>query len=176
MSLTKSELITTLAQQAGVERKTAETMLDCLARLLMNTPAMRFSVPGIGKLVLVAARPGSLRNPKTGEPVQVPAKKALKFRIAKAAKDAILRAGAPQQSCNRPTHRRRRQAISGSPGPDRSLIPPPVLKPPRGANSACCNYWTLSRKQAPAGDNVKRGAQTLTAGASDNCNKAEFAP
>ena len=49
-----------------------------------------FTLPGIGKLVLRnrAARLG--RNPKTGETIQIPAKRVVKFRVAKAAKDAIL--------------------------------------------------------------------------------------
>ena len=98
MSLTKSELIAEIAQRAGVERKTAETMLDCLARLAYEHARDEFSVPGIGKLVLVDRKARVARNPKTGEPVQVPAKKALKFRIAKAAKDAILGARAPKQT------------------------------------------------------------------------------
>ena len=49
-----------------------------------------FKVPGLGKLVLVdrAARVG--RNPKTGEAIEIPAKKAVKFRVSKACKDAVL--------------------------------------------------------------------------------------
>ena len=48
------------------------------------------TLPGIGKLVLKnrAARMG--RNPKTGETISIPAKRVVKFRVAKAAKDAIL--------------------------------------------------------------------------------------
>jgi hypothetical protein len=48
--------------------------------------------------VVVERKARTARNPKTGATIQVPAKKALKFRIAKAAKDAILGAGAPQQT------------------------------------------------------------------------------
>ena len=49
-----------------------------------------FTLPGIGKLVVVkrSARVG--RNPKTGETIQIPAKKVVKFRVAKAAKEGIL--------------------------------------------------------------------------------------
>src|SRR6266436_5973261 len=56
-----------------------------------------FSVPGIGKLVMVERKARTARNPNTGASIQVPAKKALKFRIAKAAKDAILGAVTIQQ-------------------------------------------------------------------------------
>lgn len=49
-----------------------------------------FVIPGMGKLVKVhrAARMG--RNPATGESIKIAAKTVVKFRVAKAAKDAIL--------------------------------------------------------------------------------------
>ena len=50
-----------------------------------------FVVPGIGKLVLVNREARMGRNPQTGENIQIPAKKVVKFRVAKAAKDAILK-------------------------------------------------------------------------------------
>ena len=98
MSLSKSEIVSAIAQQAGVEKKTAETMIDCLARLAYEHARDEFSVPGIGKLLVVERKARTARNPQTGATIQVPAKKALKFRIAKAAKDAILGAKAPQQT------------------------------------------------------------------------------
>jgi DNA-binding protein HU-beta len=94
MSLTKSQIIEALAEKAGVEKKTAETMLDCLARLAYEHAKDEFTVPGIGKLVVVDRKARTARNPQTGAEIQVPAKKALKFRVAKAAKDAILAAPA----------------------------------------------------------------------------------
>jgi DNA-binding protein HU-beta len=47
-------------------------------------------LPGIGKLVLVNRKARMGRNPRTGEPMPIPAKRVVKFRVAKAAKDAIL--------------------------------------------------------------------------------------
>ena len=49
-----------------------------------------FTLPGIGKLVLVQRQARMGRNPATGETIHIPAKKVVKFRVAKAAKDAIL--------------------------------------------------------------------------------------
>jgi DNA-binding protein HU-beta len=49
-----------------------------------------FSLPGLGKLVFVNRRARSSRNASTGESIKIPAKKVLKFRLSKAAKDAIL--------------------------------------------------------------------------------------
>jgi len=50
-----------------------------------------FTIPGLGKLVKVQRKARMGRNPKTGEAIQIPAKTVLKFRIAKAAKDAVLK-------------------------------------------------------------------------------------
>ena len=47
-------------------------------------------MPGVGKLVLVNRKARIGRNPATGQPIQIPAKRVVKFRVAKAAKDAIL--------------------------------------------------------------------------------------
>ena len=64
--------------------------MDDLAGLAYEEAKDGFTIPGIGKLVLVhrAARMG--RNPATGEQIHIPAKKVVKFRIAKACKDSIL--------------------------------------------------------------------------------------
>src|SRR6266478_5079769 len=94
MALTKSQIIEAIAEKASVEKKTAETMLDCLAQLAYQNAKDEFTVPGIGKLVVVDRKARTARNPKTGAQVQVPAKKALKFRISKVAKDAVLGAAA----------------------------------------------------------------------------------
>ena len=49
-----------------------------------------FTIPGVGKLVLVNRKARIGRNPATGEQIQIPAKKVVKFRVAKACKDAVL--------------------------------------------------------------------------------------
>jgi len=49
-----------------------------------------FTVPGLGKLVLVDRKARMGRNPATGETIKIAAKKVVKFRIAKACKDAIV--------------------------------------------------------------------------------------
>ena len=58
--------------------------------LAVGLPIAVGLIPGLGKLVLVHRKARQGRNPATGEPVHVPAKKVLKFRIAKAAKDAVM--------------------------------------------------------------------------------------
>src|SRR2546429_9819410 len=49
-----------------------------------------FVVPGLGRLVRVDRKARMGRNPATGEAIKIPAKKVVKFRVAKAAKDAIV--------------------------------------------------------------------------------------
>ncbi len=90
-SMTKSEIIGHLAEKIGLPKKQVAELLDELTQLACKEAHNGFSVPGLGKLVVVdrAARMG--RNPKTGEPLEIPAKRALKFRLAKEAKDAVAR-------------------------------------------------------------------------------------
>jgi DNA-binding protein HU-beta len=89
----KSEIVAELAETAGVDKKQAAAMLESLVGMAIREASAGFVIPGLGKLVKVerAARTG--RNPATGETLQIPAKTVLKFKIAKAAKDAILTPG-----------------------------------------------------------------------------------
>ena len=88
--MTKSQIIAAVADKANISKAQAKDALDGLAALAYEGAEAGFTIPGIGKLVKVhrAARMG--RNPATGETIQIPAKTVLKFRIAKAAKDAVL--------------------------------------------------------------------------------------
>ena len=95
MPFTKSQLIEGIAEKTSVEKKTAEAMLDCLAQLAYEHAKDEFILPGIGKLVLVDKEARVGRNPATGAVIQIPAKRVLKFRVAKAAKEAVLTAGLP---------------------------------------------------------------------------------
>jgi len=87
-SMTKSEIIGTLAEKTGLQKKQVTQFFDELSALAYREAPNGFTLPGLGKLVLVerAARMG--RNPKTGAPIQIAAKRTLKFRLAKEAKDA----------------------------------------------------------------------------------------
>ncbi len=89
-AISKSQLAAAIAEKAALSKKQAVEILDHLAELAYKHAKDTFTLPGIGKLVLRnrAARIG--RNPKTGETIQIPAKRVVKFRVAKAAKDAIL--------------------------------------------------------------------------------------
>lgn len=89
-ALSKSQIAASVAEKAQISKKTASEILDHLADLAYKNAKNSFTLPGIGKLVLVNRKARIGRNPATGETIQIPAKKVVKFRVAKAAKDAIL--------------------------------------------------------------------------------------
>lgn len=90
MSMTKTQTLATLAERTGLQKKEVQSLLDELAKLAYAEAPNGFTIPGLGKLVQVnrAARMG--RNPATGESIHIPAKTVVKFRIAKACKEAVL--------------------------------------------------------------------------------------
>jgi DNA-binding protein HU-beta len=88
--LTKSQLAAALADKAEISKKQASEILALLTELAYKHAKDTFTLPGIGKLVLVNRKARLGRNPKTGETIKIPAKKVVKFRVAKAAKDAII--------------------------------------------------------------------------------------
>lgn len=88
--MTKAQIADHLAQGAGITKKLAAQLLDNLADLAYKEAKMGFTLPGLGKLVLVNRKARMGRNPQTGEAIKIPAKKVVKFRVAKACKDAVL--------------------------------------------------------------------------------------
>ena len=86
----KSEIINHLATKADLPKKQVAMLLDEYATLAYKEAKNSFTLPGIGKLVLVNRKARMGRNPATGESIKIPAKRVVKFRVAKAAKDAIL--------------------------------------------------------------------------------------
>ena len=91
--MTKSEIAATLADNVGITKKQAVQFLQAQADLAYKQAKNTFVIPGIGKLVLATSAPREMVmrfGPKQGQTVKVPAKRRIKFRVAKAAKDAIL--------------------------------------------------------------------------------------
>jgi DNA-binding protein HU-beta len=88
--LSKSQLASELADKAGLTKKAGAELLEHLAALAYKHAKNTFTLPGIGKLVLVNRKARMGRNPATGAAIQIPAKKVVKFRVAKACKDAVL--------------------------------------------------------------------------------------
>jgi DNA-binding protein HU-beta len=88
--LSKSQLAAEIAAKSGLTKKASAELLDHLAALAYKHAKDTFTLPGIGKLVVSYRKARMGHNPKTLAPIQIPAKRVLKFRIAQAAKDAIL--------------------------------------------------------------------------------------
>ena len=88
--MTKSQVLGRLAEKTAVSKKAAGQFVDELVKLAYKEAKNSFTIPGLGKLVLVDRKARIGRNPATGEQIQIPAKRVVKFRVAKAAKDAIL--------------------------------------------------------------------------------------
>ncbi len=89
-AMTKSEITGSLAETTGLAKEQVVQTLDALAELAYKNAKNSFAIPGLGKLVLVDRQARLGRNPATGEQISISAKRVVKFRIAKAAKDAIL--------------------------------------------------------------------------------------
>jgi DNA-binding protein HU-beta len=90
--LTQSQVITSLADQSDLNKKVVKEVLTNLADLAIKETKKKgeFVFPGIGKLVRSDRKARMGRNPATGVPIKIPAKKVVKFRVSKAAKDAIV--------------------------------------------------------------------------------------
>jgi DNA-binding protein HU-beta len=89
-ALSKSQIATSLAETVGLTKKQAVQTLEALVALAYKNARNSFTIPGLGKIVLVNRKARMGRNPATGETIKIAAKRVVKFRVAKAAKDAIL--------------------------------------------------------------------------------------
>ena len=89
-ALSKSQIESTIAEKHGITKKQAGEILASIVELAYKNAKNTFTLPGLGKLVLVNRKARMGRNPATGETIKIAAKRVVKFRVAKAAKDAIL--------------------------------------------------------------------------------------
>ena len=90
--MTQTQLVRSLAETCEVSNKVSRALLDKLATTAIAEVKKNgvFVLPGIGRLVRVDRKARIGRNPATGESIKIPAKKVVKFRVAKAVKDAIV--------------------------------------------------------------------------------------
>jgi len=90
--MTKPQLLEALVRETGLAKKEVGNFIEKLSELALSEVKKNgeFVLPGLGKLVKIkrAARMG--RNPATGEQIQIAAKTVVKFKVAKAAKEAVL--------------------------------------------------------------------------------------
>ncbi len=90
--MTQTQLVRELAGACGVNNKVAKQAIEAYANIAIRETKKSgvFVMPGVGRLVRVERKARTGRNPATGEPIKIPAKKVVKFRVAKAVKDAIV--------------------------------------------------------------------------------------
>ncbi len=90
--MTKSQIVSHFAEKFEIPKKQASAFLDCMADLAISETkkAGSFAFPGIGKMVLLNRKARMGRNPATGQAIKIPAKKVVKLRVSKAAKDVIV--------------------------------------------------------------------------------------
>jgi len=90
--MTQSQIVKTLAEKTEVSKKAVQQFLEHLAATAIGEVKRNglFVLPGLGRLVRSDRKARVGRNPVTGEAINIPAKKVVKFRVAKAAKDAIV--------------------------------------------------------------------------------------
>ena len=95
--MTQTAIIRELADTTGVNSKVAKQFIESLAQLAVRETKKNgvFILPGIGRLVRAERKARTGRNPATGEAIKIPAKKVVKFRLAKSVKDAIVPAKKP---------------------------------------------------------------------------------
>lgn len=89
---TKSEIMAAIADAAGISKKQAVAAYDKFLAIAYEGAkgAKGIVLPGLGKLIKINRKARMGRNPATGEQIKIAAKKVVKFRVAKAAKDAVL--------------------------------------------------------------------------------------
>ena len=88
--LTKSQITEKIAEKAEISKKLVGQIFNDLAELAYKEAKNTFTLPGLGKLVLSSRKARMGRNPQTGAAIKIAAKKVVKFRVSKAAKDAIF--------------------------------------------------------------------------------------
>lgn len=90
--MTKSALIDRVTEKVdGLTRKQTEIIIDTIFDSIKDTIANgeKIELRGFGNFRLKQRRPRKARNPKTGNSVDVPAKRVLYFKVGKALKDAL---------------------------------------------------------------------------------------
>ena len=89
--MTKTELVRLVAEKMELTSKQTAAFFELLAATAVQETKKNgeFTIPGLGKLVKAQRAAHLGRNPQTGESIKIKAKTMVKFRVAKAAKDAI---------------------------------------------------------------------------------------
>jgi DNA-binding protein HU-beta len=89
-AMTKSKIMDHLSKKLELTKKKVNECVEEFVALAYKEAKNAFTIPGVGKLVVVNRKARMGRNPQTGEAIKIPAKRVVKFRVAKACKEAVL--------------------------------------------------------------------------------------
>ncbi len=89
--MTKSDLIERLAGKADLTRPRAEELLDFLLNDVTEAlkKGEKVNISGFGTFTISNRKARTGRNPKTGEPIEIPASRSAKFKAGKTLKEAL---------------------------------------------------------------------------------------
>lgn len=90
--MTQTDFVKKIAAAGEVTSKVAKEIIAAYAATAIAETKKNgvFALPGLGRLVKVERKARMGRNPATGQAIKIPAKKVVKFRVAKACKDAVV--------------------------------------------------------------------------------------
>jgi DNA-binding protein HU-beta len=90
--MTKAQIMSALADKTGMKKSEVVGLMDAITTMAYSEvkKSGEFVLPGFGKMVKVQRKERMGRNPATGESIKIPAKTVVKFRLSKAAKEAVL--------------------------------------------------------------------------------------
>ena len=90
--MTQTDFVKKIAEVGGVTNKVAKDIIACYAETAVAETKKSgvMVLPGLGRLKKVERKARMGRNPATGEAIKIPAKKVVKFTVAKACKDSIV--------------------------------------------------------------------------------------
>lgn len=89
--LTKTQLVATLADEMGADKKAATAALDSIIAVITRevSGGGAVTLPGVGKIMCRERPERMVRNPATGEQIHKAADKVVKMTIAKALKESV---------------------------------------------------------------------------------------
>src|SRR6516225_7182488 len=155
--MTKSQVVAHLAEKTGIQKKAAAAVMEELADLATKQTkgGGQFVIPGLGKAVKANRKARMGRNPQTGEAIKIPAKTVVKFRLAKAFKDAVV---PPKKKQLRTDYRALRRAFPSTPAAglgvsvtsQRDLRCSWQLRPPSGERGLPSSPTCASRTSSSA--------------------------
>ena len=90
--MTKSQLVQKLAEAGDIPKKQAVAVLEGLTSTIVGSlkKGEPLKLPGLGTFKKVQTKARMGRNPQTGEAIKIPARKKVRFTVAKPLKEAVL--------------------------------------------------------------------------------------